>query len=216
MIIERQPDSLVSLVLTDPSIMLDLKNHAGLPPDVSWTESDSLLARYMVAAENQVDKLTSQPYRQRTFTLTTTGLSRLHKPRQPKRHIYDILAGQYHFYGWELPIRPIIGTVSIAWTDDNGNTGTYVTGTDCKLYGAAALTPEIIFPVTFTPPPTVLTPYPYILTVTAGGTQDPVALIAMFEIATFYYRYPEAAAAGQLPPSQIFQANIDYLKGSFL
>lgn len=203
MLKEQLSDSLLSIGL-NPQTLLQFKNAAVLPPDTDWTEADSLLQSYLLTAERIVDKFTDRPYRQRTFKLSYGNIEKFFRPRNGI------------FWGWRLPLRPII-SVGITYTLGDGTTGSYVTGTDYQLFGTTSLTPEIIFPMPFSPPATWgNSPYPWVLNVVAGGEMLEEQKTTIFELAAYYYRFPEAATLGVVPTTTMFQANLDAIRGSFL
>ncbi len=206
MLVERITDELTSIG-NDAATLLSFKGHCALPPEASWTESDPRLKAYLLAAEIHVDQLGGVPYRPRTFRLSFPDFIRLKKPGSCQM-----------FKGFRLPFRPVDleEDVTIDWTDDDAVTGIYDQD-DFTVYGPNSLSPEIIFPGDFTPESTATVPYPYVVTYTTAASElAAVALIAIFELAAYYYRYPEAISDKNVNAGQIYQANIDFLKGSFL
>lgn len=184
--------------------MLAFKGHCGLPLFSAWTEKDILLSSYLDAAELIVDRLGGSPYRQRNFKLTLENLDHFRTNRMG-------------WWGLELPMHPVLSGASLSWADDDGNTGTYVQGTDFTIFAPTSLRPQLRFPYNWQKPCTSQQPYPYVLTFMAGaGDESLPAKIAIFELGAYYYRNPEAMSDGSLPQSAVFDANISILKGSFL
>lgn len=204
MITELLPDSL-PLLGDDPIIMKELKYHLGLPLQETWTEGDGNLKSFLDAAEKSVDKLCGyNSYRPRQLQVSLTGLQCFHRS-------YSRLKGI------KLVNGPIASSpaIQIAWTSSDGSTGTY-TLADFAVYGRLTLTPEILFPPTFSENSIAGVPYPYIVIFTTLGNLNPVAKTAIFELAAHYFRFPEAATDGQVPLLPIFQSNLDFLKPSML
>lgn len=198
--LERLPDGLTSIG-DDPRILLAFKHHAGLPTFEAWTEADFLLKSHLSAAERHVDEISGVPYRIRSF-----------------RYAMDWIPRCGRFYRFGLPRYPVNSGITIGWTADNLSTGTYVQDTDFKLYGATTLSPEIIFgSLSFQLPTTIQTPYPYIVSFTAGpGQMAEIALITMFELAAYYYRCPEAVNDKNPNAGSVYQSHLDLLANSFL
>lgn len=204
-LLERNADGLTSIG-NDPATLLAFKYHAVLSPDPRWTEADSLLSGYLSSAERIVDEVTGSPYRSRSFTYSVEKMDRY----RPNRQCWP-------FWQICLPMRPVTGTPTIAWTAADGTTGTWTAGTDFTVYGASSLTPEIIFPYNFTLPCTVGVPYPFVVSFTAGGGIDvDIAKLLIFEYAAAYYRTPEMAGEKMSYVSKIFEANLSSLEASFL
>lgn len=202
MLLEQLDDQLVSLG-EDPSLLLDFKQFAGLPTEPTWTKADRLLKGRLDSAEKMVDHLTGYPYRIRSFKASYECFQR-------------ITVGRQTYYGLELTRRSLQSDPTIAWTDTNGATGTY-TVADFSVVGAKHLKPLIIFPFSYSPPDFSDVPFPLVVTFTAGSnSKEAVALTAIFELATFYYRFPEAANGSELPMTNVFTAHLDYLRNSFL
>lgn len=177
----------------DAQILLDFKNHAGLPTDTDVTELDSLLKRLLQSAENLVDKLTSRPYRTREFTEKFRCLS----------------GGEFYFI--RLSKAPA-SEPEVVVTNSDGDEVTYVEDTDFEVN--QVLQPELIFSTGFTPENTNKA-FPYVVTYSAGGEQLPEQLVAIFQVAANYYRNPEAmSGAGAL--DSVVMAHLDALCTSFL
>lgn len=204
-ILERLSDNLKSIGL-DPRLLLAFKIHAGLSPDPNWTESDFLIQAYLAAAERFVDEVTGTPYRVRHYKLSLDQICRNDRNR---------LDRNYHI---RLPRYPVNTGVSIDWTADDLSEGTFTEGTDFEVFGPSTLSPEIIFTdLDFQLPSTVETVYPYILTFTAGpGSMAEISQVAIFELAAYYFRNPEAQQEKNPKVGTIFQSNIDMLSNSFL
>lgn len=213
-LLERVPDALVSIGLDAPTL-LAFKNHTGLPTDVSWTESDSLFQAYLLSAEKQVDDLTGMPYRVRSYNWTVEKLDQ-YCPGRKHGHMYGAAKS---FWCLRPPMRPIAisPAPAISWIDDFGNSGTYVSGTDFSTIGPTSIDPMCVFPYNFVAPSVSTVPYPFVLSFTAGGGLDATtAQICIFEYAAAYYRNPESAGKELSFVSQVFDANLTALLGSFL
>lgn len=200
--VEQLPDALKSLG-DDAAILFDFKLHAGLPPDPDWTEQDRQLKRLLNLAETAVDKQTGHPCRLRSFRAQVSGFEKI---------VYNNTA----YPGFKIPRCPVVGDVSITWTASDETTGTYGTA-DLTLYGANTLKPVVLFAPDFEFPDVSNIAFPYTVTWSAGYVTPPDAhLVTIYELAAFYYRFPEAAFTEQLPISHIFNANMDLLANSFL
>lgn len=177
----------------DAQILLDFKQHAGLPGDSDVTELDSLLKRLLLSAENLVDRITGRPYREREFTEKFRCLS----------------GGEFYFL--RLTRSPVSEPVVVV-TNSDGNEVTYVESTNFELNNC--LQPELIFPLDFSPENTTKV-FPYVVTYTAGGEELPEQLVAIFQVAANYYRNPEAmSGSGDL--DSVVMAHLDALGTSFL
>lgn len=212
-LLERLPDSLVSIGLDAPTL-LAFKQHAALAPDDDWTEADLLLQGYLSAAERSVDEITASPYRGRSFKYSVERMEQ-YTPSWRARSSWFSRCNS--FWSIKLPMRPVTGTPTIAWTASDGTTGTWTAGTDFTVFGSSSLTPEIIFPYDFVLPPTDGVPFPFVVTFNAGGGIDTsVGLVCIFEYAAAYYRSPESVGEKLTYVSKLFQANMDLLQASFL
>ncbi len=197
---EQQPDSHPSLGLNSDTLR-SFKQHAVLPTESSWVEADNLLRTYLDAAERQVDALTGSPYRVRNF-----------------KCYFDCWSRSGIYYGISIPMRPPVAGITIDWTDNDEATGQYIEDTDFRVHGRGSLEPYLLLPHGTELPHTDLVHHAYVMTFSAGGDQrfSSALLIAIFELATCYYRTPEAM---QMKPdfiSMAFQANLDLAKASFL
>ena len=209
--LERLPDSLVSIGLDAPTL-LAFKVYSGLPTAGIWTEGDLQLQSLLLTAELIVDGLTSCPYRVRNYR---DQFASNYRPPIPPYHRLPNYSPttflRYHF-----AIRNVQSGVSIFFNDGTTTT-TYVEGTDFFVYNRTGLSPELAFVSTFVEPTYSLLPFPWTVLYSAGGGLDvEVAKTCIFELASFYYRNPEAQADANPSLGGIFQANLDYLKGSFL
>lgn len=200
-ILTRQSDSLVSIGL-DPPTLLAFKLHAGLPGESTWTEADNSIQGMLSAAEDMIDDQCGTPYRLRSY----------------QYQVQCIDGRNRSWLSVPLPVYPISSVVTIAWTDDIGNHGTYVQGTDFQLVGPKSLNPNLLFPLqTFRPITAVRTAYPFTLTFTAGpGLKQSAQRLAIFQLAAFFYRYPEAMFDKQIFTNPGFQNILDSFSNSFL
>ena len=181
----------------EPSTLAAFKRHAGLPVDPDWTESDTLLKSYLLSAEIYVNAQTSKPYRPTDF---------IEKHRAVCRDSSGHQILQLHRW----PISPTnFSLVSI----DEDAVETAYTSDDYTL--ANGWKPAIVFKKSFVAPtpPDVL--YPWRVSYTAGGQQNAMQLIAIFQLATYYNRFPEAI--GKPVPDSVFQSHLDVCcAGGFL
>lgn len=199
--LERQADGLVSIG-NDAPTLLAFKAHCGLPTMAEWTEADYLLKSNLAAAERTIDELCGVPYRLRSYKFTLDRIER-NLPSQ--------------FYGIRLPCYPVNSGITIDWRADDLSSGSYVQNTDFSLFGAKTHSPEIIFPLSLVLPTTAQTAYPFVVNFTAGpGEMKEIAMIAMFELAAYYYRCPEAISDKNPNAGSIYQAHLDLLANNFL
>lgn len=219
-LLERVADALPVSIGLDAPTLLAFKSHCGLPVDAAWTESDGLLQSYLTAAERQVDELSGMPYRLRNFTLSVEQLERYcGGPRQTSVSRYCFTT-PVQFWCIKFPMRPVATSPAptISYIDDSGNSGTYTSGTDFSTIAPNSISPMAIFPYSFQPPRTATVPYPFTLSFSAGGgvPDAAIARTCIFEYAAAYYRNPEMAGKELSYVSQVFDANLTALLGSFL
>lgn len=203
MLLERVPDELESIG-EDADVLTDFKYHASLETNPDWTEADSLIKTMLLSAEAMIDGLSSAPYRTRTWIMSLDDLEWCCHKR---------------LYLFKFPVRPLTeDLVTVDWKDRNGDTGTYTEVTDFTVYGRNSLSPEAYFPVGFRRPWTHQVPYPYTVSfknAAQTALQGP-AQLAIFELAAYYFRNPEAMSDKQPNAGKIFQANLDILKAGML
>lgn len=189
----------------DAPTLLAFKIFAGLPADTRWTEADGLLKSLLAAAEARVVSLTGCSYQVRSYSYQLDGFCR-----------------SGGFYSLRLPVYPVLvseeSPTTINWVDNNEDSGTFEEDEDYKIYGRTTLTPEIIFlDKQLVLPSTNLVPYPYTVNLVAGPCQEQdVARTTIFELATFYYRFPEAMTDKNPNVGPMFNANIDMLANNQL
>lgn len=220
MLLERQTDSVPSLG-TLSGLLLLFKQHCALPPDDAWTEMDNYLGNLLDTAEQFIDWETGTTYRPRNFVLT---VKQVHEsqlvsiPSEITGRWYVLPVGR--FCAVRLPVRPVIVAPTITWTDNLGNTGAFVLGTDFVFTGGQSLSPEVTFlPVTPTTWPEVgLVPWPFIFTFSSvANTQTPLLqLNAILQLAAYYFRNPEGMGLGVQDLGGGLQGLIYSLKGDFL
>jgi hypothetical protein len=196
---ERVPDALTSIG-NDPETLQAFKTHAGLPPEESWTEANSTLKGMLASAENAIEELTGVSYRARSFKL----------------YLSDIPCRQ-GFRKLILPRYPVTSVNGFGWTSSSGSAGVFLENTDFTIAGKNSKTPTLTFKSTVNFPDTSSVAYPYIFEFNAGPTaQLDLVRLTIFELAAYYYRYPEAVSDKSFKISSLFQSNIDLLAGSFL
>lgn len=172
----------------DTEVLADFKLHAALPADVDWTEADPLLRRYLLSAELYVAEMSGQPYRQMEFT---------ERFRWARKDSFIYLS---------LKRFPASDT-EITMSADSGEV-VYEEDTDYSLVDK-----RLIFPADFSCPSST-DPYPWTVTYKAGGAEDPRQLMAIFQLAAYYYRFPESV--GKPVPDSVFTSHLDVVSGSFL
>lgn len=195
--IQERPSSLAE----DPTKVLAFKVHAGLPTFSQWTEKDPQIKSYLKSAERHVSIVTGCPYGETGFSYQLSCLPEIR--------------GRVRF---RLPIYPITGDTTIDWTDKDGNTGQYTEGEEFGVYGKTTLTPEIIFlSRDFDLPDVSDVVYPFTVNFTAGPCAEPdICQMAIFELAAYYWRFPEAVNETNPKVGQIYEANIDLLSNHFI
>lgn len=195
--------AVTSTVLTslglDATTLANFKYHAGLDTDPSWTEADGLLQKYLLTAEKYINAEASAPYREMAYTQRFRCLA--FSPREQRYYL-------------SLQMWPIKATsTSIVSKDDTGTQVTYVEGTDYEISNGPK--PCLVFKYGWTPPTTSQVLYPWTVTYTAGGLQNEIQLTAIFQLAAYYQRFPEAM--GKPVPDNIFQSHIDAISaGGYL
>lgn len=175
--------------------LLAFKYHAGLATDAEWTEADFNLKTYLLSAERYVNEQTGSPYRLMSFTEKLRWLT------------YDPCSKLYF-----LPLsRSPASASEINFLGDPDDIA-YIEDTDYELLTEP--TPRIIFFSTFTVPDKSLRAYPWEVTYSAGGLESPLQLVAIFQLAAYYYRFPEAV--GKPVPDSVLASHLDVLSNSFL
>lgn len=226
MLVERvtdPTDSQTSLG-ADGAFLSSFKWQCALPVSDTWTEADAYLCGLIDAAEEWVDFITGTTLRPRNYKAT---VHHVHKSESlsivsPGFGIngcwYELPIGR--FSSIVLPHRPIVANPAISWTDNNGNTGSLVYGTDFTFAGGSSATPTIAFlPLSSTSwPETGEVPFPYVITyaTTADVRLPKVHQQAIMQLAAYYFRNPEGM--GQAVPQLGigFDGLLTALQGSFL
>lgn len=212
--------ALASLATVNGGALLALlKRHCALPSDTSWTEADAQLGMYLDAAESFIDQITGTPYRSHSYTLDLQTLNRSTLLALP----VDI-SGRWislpvaRFTAVRLPVFPVTAnTVTFTWLDNDGNTGSFVNGTDFKVKGASTRSPEIIMMSDITWPNTGLVPYPFTISFSSPAGFDPnTSLMAIMQYASYLYRNPEGMGQEVADMGQAFWGCVSLLSGSFL
>lgn len=179
----------------DAETLLAFKYHAGLTTDEEWTEANFNLKTYLLSAEHYVTEQSGSPYRLMEFTEKRRRLS------------YDPCSKLYF-----LPLSRSPASDSAITFLGNPDSLSYTEGTDYELL--AEPTPRVIFFSTFTVPDKSLRAYPWEITYSAGGQLNPMQLVAIFQLAAYYYRFPEAV--GKPVPDSVLASHLDVLSNNFL
>lgn len=221
-LLNRLPDSLPSLG-ADANFLSDFKYHCNLIPNPAWTELDRTLSRYLDAAEKVIDLDYGTTYRARNFQL------RIQNPIAPGtwvNYAVDRLSARYYSLpaSWcsaiRLPCRFLNATPVVAYTDQDGVTGTFVEGTDFVFVGGQSLTPEITWLPSSQQTFPNLGNVPWPLTVTfstVANTQSaPNQALAILTLGAYFYRNPEGMGVGVEDLGSGFEALVGPLQGSFL
>lgn len=213
-LLERLPDDPSLPSLTADSTFLTLfKRHAGLPTDSQWTEADYSLALYIDSAEEWIDEYVSVPYRPHTYRLSCST-SWWESQGTPDQAI-DFRGGSFSCI--RLPRGPVTASPTITYTDDNAVTTTLVSPDDFVVVGGLRKCPQVIFNRIQIMPLIFTVPYPYIVTwTTANNASLNRQKLAILQLASYYYKNPEAMGQSEPQPSAAFWNLIDSLKGSFL
>ena len=177
-------DTTLASLGDDAAVLADFKLHAALPADADWTEADSLLRQYLLSAELYATDMSGQPYQQMEFT----------------ERFRSIRADGYYY----LPLKRFPASD----TEITFSNTVYEEGSDYSLVDK-----RLIFPFDFSCPSST-DPYPWTVTYKAGGAEDPRQLMAIFQLAAYYYRFPESV--GKPVPDSVFTSHLDIVSGSFL